>query len=121
VSVGAPTVERMNEQQRSESGVTDDDLLDATENLPREDQPMATPQPEGEPQGEMIGATEPGEGGAVKDPETWVTGDEPMTASQKSYLSTLAQEAGETLPADLTKAEASEHIERLQQTTGRGQ
>lgn len=121
MSVDAPTVERMNDQQRSESGVTEDDLLDSTDDLPRDDQPMATPEPEGQPQGETIGATEPGEGGAVKDPETWVTGDEPMTASQKSYLSTLAQEAGETLPADLTKAQASEHIDRLQQATGRGQ
>ena len=57
---------------------------------------------------------------AVKDPETWVTGDEDMTGPQKSYLSTLAREAGEELPADLTKAEASENIDRLQQQTGRG-
>jgi hypothetical protein len=49
-----------------------------------------------------------------KDPEEWVTGDEPMTGAQRSYLDTLAREAGEELPADLTKAEASEHIDRLQ-------
>ncbi len=55
-----------------------------------------------------------------KDPENWVTGDEPMTGAQRSYLDTLARQAGETLPADLTKAEASEHIERLQSATGRG-
>jgi len=30
----------------------------------------------------------------VKDPEDWVTGDEPMTGPQKSYLQTLAREAG---------------------------
>ena len=41
---------------------------------------------------------------ASKDPSEWVTGDEPMTASQRSYLDTLAREAGEELPADLTKA-----------------
>ena len=58
---------------------------------------------------------------AVKDPDDWVTGDEPMTGAQRSYLDTLAREAGEELPADLTKAQASEHIERLQQKTGRGQ
>jgi hypothetical protein len=57
---------------------------------------------------------------ASKDPSDWVTGDEPMTGPQKSYLDTLAREAGEELPADLTKAEASEHIDRLQQKTGRG-
>ncbi|MFB9314683.1 DUF3072 domain-containing protein [Nocardioides plantarum] len=55
-----------------------------------------------------------------KDPHDWVTGDEPMTGAQRSYLDTLARQAGETLSADLTKAEASEHIERLQESTGRG-
>ena len=49
-----------------------------------------------------------------KDPAEWVTGDEPMTGAQRSYLDTLAREAGEELPAELTKAEASEHIDRLQ-------
>ncbi len=49
-----------------------------------------------------------------KDPGEWVTGDEPMTGAQRSYLDTLAREAGEELPADLTKAQASEHIDRLQ-------
>ena len=57
---------------------------------------------------------------ASKDPSDWVTGDEPMTGAQRSYLDTLAREAGEELPADLTKAQASEHIDRLQQKTGRG-
>ena len=56
-----------------------------------------------------------------KDPSDWATGDEPMTGAQRSYLDTLAREAGETLSADLTKAEASEHIDRLQAQTGRGQ
>ncbi|WP_082513636.1 MULTISPECIES: DUF3072 domain-containing protein [unclassified Leifsonia] len=58
---------------------------------------------------------------ASKDPAEWVTGDEPMTAAQASYLDTLAREAGEELPTDLTKAQASVEIERLQQATGRGQ
>lgn len=69
--------------------------------------------------GDVIGGADPGNS-AVKDPEEWVTGDEPMTGAQRSYLETLAREAGETLPADLTKAQASEHIDRLQQATGRG-
>jgi hypothetical protein len=56
-----------------------------------------------------------------KDPEEWVTGDEPMTGPQASYLSTLAQEAGVDVPEDLTKAHASEMIDDLQQRTGRGQ
>lgn len=56
-----------------------------------------------------------------RDPEDWVTGDEPPTGPQESYLRTLAQEAGEDVPDNLTKATASEHIERLQRKTGRGQ
>jgi hypothetical protein len=55
-----------------------------------------------------------------KDPDDWVTGDEPMTGPQRSYLETLAREAGEEAPVDVTKAEASEEIERLQHVTGRG-
>ena len=54
-----------------------------------------------------------------KDPEEWVTGDEPMTGAQRSYLDTLAREAGEEISADLTKAEASEHIDRLQAKSSR--
>jgi hypothetical protein len=57
----------------------------------------------------------------AKDPDDWVTGDEPMTGPQASYLSTLAQEAGEEVPDDLTKAEASKRIDALQDQTGRGQ
>jgi hypothetical protein len=52
--------------------------------------------------------------------DEWVTGDEPMTGPQQSYLQTLAREAGEDPKSDLTKAAASEEIERLQQVTGRG-
>jgi len=54
------------------------------------------------------------EGDFERDPSDWVTGDEPMTAAQRSYLDTLAREAGEEIPADINKAEASEHIDRLQ-------
>jgi hypothetical protein len=53
--------------------------------------------------------------------EEWVTGDEPMTGPQRSYLQTLAREAGEDLPEQLTKAEASQLIDRLQRVTGRGE
>ena len=55
-----------------------------------------------------------------KDPDEWVTGDESMTASQASYLRTLAQEAGEEVDDSLTKAEASKRIDELQDRTGRG-
>jgi len=73
------------------------------------------------PGGEVLGARGDDENPASKDPSEWVTGDEPMTASQRSYLDTLAREAGEELPADLTKAQASTEIDRLQAKTGRGQ
>ena len=69
---------------------------------------------------ETLGSPTPEpDAGLDRDPEDWVTGDEPMTAAQRSYLDTLAREAGEELPADLSKAEASKHIDRLQQRSGR--
>lgn len=55
-----------------------------------------------------------------KDPDEWVTGDEPMTGPQDSYLHTLAREAGVEVPEGLTKAQASELIDELQERTGRG-
>jgi hypothetical protein len=55
-----------------------------------------------------------------KDPEDWTTGDEPMTGPQRSYLTTLCQEAGEAFDETLTKAQASKRIDELQAKTGRG-
>jgi hypothetical protein len=55
-----------------------------------------------------------------KDPDEWTTGGESMTDAQRSYLTTLSQEAGEEPPGDLTKAEASKRIDELQHRTGRG-
>ena len=55
-----------------------------------------------------------------KDADDWVTGDEPMTGPQASYLKTLCQEAGEEFDPGLTKAQASERIDELQAKTGRG-
>jgi hypothetical protein len=60
------------------------------------------------------------EGNAIKHPDDWKTGDEPMTGAQRSYLNTLADEAGEDVEDDLTKAEASKKIDQLQDVTGRG-
>jgi hypothetical protein len=51
--------------------------------------------------------------------DQWATGDEPATGPQLSYLSTLAREAGEEVPDGLTKAQASELIDRLQQRSPR--
>ncbi len=59
----------------------------------------------------------------VKDPEEWTTGGEPMTGPQASYLQTLMQQAGKPeseFDSNLTKAQASEMIDQLQQETGRG-
>lgn len=57
---------------------------------------------------------------AVKDPDQWTTGEEPMTGAQKSYLKTLSDQAGEPLDETLNKADASKRIDELQQKTGRG-
>jgi hypothetical protein len=56
----------------------------------------------------------------IKDPDDWTTGDEPATGAQESYLNTLASEANEEVPADLSKADASRMIDELQEKTGRG-
>ncbi|MET0956170.1 MAG: DUF3072 domain-containing protein, partial [Cryobacterium sp.] len=49
--------------------------------------------------GETLGGARPDAGStASKDPDDWVTGDVPITGPQKSYLDTLAREAGEELP-----------------------
>lgn len=60
-------------------------------------------------------------GNAVKDPDNWTTGDEPMTGAQASYLQTLSEEAGEEFDPKLSKAEASKKIDALQDETGRGE
>ena len=57
---------------------------------------------------------------ASKPTDEWVTGDEPPTGPQLSYLQTLAREAGVEVPDDLTKASASDLIDELQQKSGRG-
>ena len=67
------------------------------------------------------GAPGAGEGSNLeKDPSDWVTGDEPMTGAQASYLRTLSEQAGEDFDQGLTKAEASRRIDELQEKTGRG-
>jgi Protein of unknown function (DUF3072) len=56
---------------------------------------------------------------AIKNPDDWKTGDEPMTGAQRSYLETLATQAGEDVDnADLTKAEASKRIDELRKKAG---
>jgi diguanylate cyclase (GGDEF)-like protein len=50
---------------------------------------------------------------AEKPVEQWVTGDEPATGAQRSYLTTLAREADVDVPDELSKAEASRLIDDL--------
>jgi len=49
-----------------------------------------------------------------KHPDNWVSGNDPMTGAQASYLTTLSEEAGiEPPPEDLSKADASKQIDEL--------
>ena len=68
----------------------------------------------------QAGVTDRESSNMIKDPDDWKTGDEEMTGAQRSDLQTLAEEAGEEVDLNLTKAEASKRIEELQQKTGRG-
>ena len=75
--------------------------------------------PDGAPTGANAAGGGPGSN-PEKDPSDWVTGDEPMTGPQRSYLETLSREAGEPFDESLTKADASRRIDELQERTGRG-
>jgi hypothetical protein len=50
-----------------------------------------------------------------KEPDDWVSGGDPMTGAQASYLKTLSEEwdAPESFETNLTKAEASKRIDAL--------
>lgn len=51
-----------------------------------------------------------------KNPDDWVSGGDPMTGAQASYLTTLSEEAQVEPPsADLSKSEASKRIDELKQ------
>jgi hypothetical protein len=55
-----------------------------------------------------------------KNPEDWISGVEPMTGAQASYLKTLSAQVHEPAAFDerLTTAEASRRIERLRGVIG---
>ena len=78
----------------------------------------ATPPPAPAAGEETLGSADGADPALEKPTEEWVTGDDPMTPAQKSYLDSLARQAKEEISADLTKAEASEQIERLRAKTG---
>jgi hypothetical protein len=56
-----------------------------------------------------------------KEPDEWVSRDDPMTGAQASYLKTLSEECGEpdAFALELTKAEASKRIDALKSKRGR--
>ena len=56
----------------------------------------------------------------IKDPDEWVSGDEPMTGAQASYLKTLSEQAHDPNAFDpnLDKAEASKRIDQLKHKQG---
>jgi Protein of unknown function (DUF3072) len=51
----------------------------------------------------------------VKDPDDWISGEDPMTGAQASYLKTLSEQLHEpdAYASNLTKAEASKRIDAL--------
>jgi hypothetical protein len=55
-----------------------------------------------------------------KNPDDWVSGDDPMTGAQASYLKTLCEQGGapDAYEANLTKAEASRRIDALKTKLG---
>ena len=65
----------------------------------------------------MSDARQNGKSNLEKDPKDWVSGDDPMTGAQQSYLKTLAEQAHEpeAVSEDLTKADASQRIDALKE------
>lgn len=59
-------------------------------------------------------------GNTEKNPSDWVSGGEPMTGAQASYLKTLTEQAREPEAYDpeLTKAEASRRIDAMKAKLG---
>ena len=56
----------------------------------------------------------------IKDPNDWVTGHEPMTGAQASYLKTLSEQVHDpdAYDPEIDKAEASKRIDHLKHETG---
>ena len=57
---------------------------------------------------------------AKKDPDEWLSGDDPMTGAQASYLRTLCEQVGapDKFRENLTKAEASKLIDEMRPKAG---
>jgi hypothetical protein len=70
---------------------------------------------EGDPNPKVEGEADSAGSNLEKDPSDWVTGDEPMTGAQASYLKTLSEQAGESFDSNMTKAQASQRIDELRE------
>ncbi|KAI4139619.1 MAG: hypothetical protein L6R39_006196 [Caloplaca ligustica] len=57
-------------------------------------------------------------GQPIQDPNTWSTGDDKATGKQMGYVAVMAKKAGESVPSELGKTEASQKIEELKSKTG---
>ena len=81
----------------------------------------AAKQAESQPDNPKVAPEGTGPSNRIKDPDQWVSGHEPMTGAQASYLKTLSEQAhdDEAYDPDLDKAEASKRIDHLKQETGR--
>ena len=62
----------------------------------------------------------PENGNTEKDPDDWVSGDDPMTGAQASYLKTLSEQADDpdAYEETVNKAEASRRIDALKDRLG---
>lgn len=63
-------------------------------------------------------APQPGTSNVQRDPDDWVSGEEPMTGPQASYLRTLCEQSGQSFDGSVSKAEASKRIEALREKVG---
>jgi Protein of unknown function (DUF3072) len=68
--------------------------------------------------GEINPKIGPANSNTEKEPDEWVSGGDPMTGAQASYLKTLSEELHEpdNFKPELTKAEASKRIDALKST-----
>ncbi len=57
-------------------------------------------------------------GQPIQDPDTWSTGDDKATGKQMGYVAVMAKKAGEDVPKELGKTDASKKIEELKEKTG---
>jgi Protein of unknown function (DUF3072) len=74
---------------------------------------------QGDPNPKVEGEADSAGSNLEKDPSDWVTGDEPMTGAQASYLKTLCEQAGESFDPNMTKGQASQRIDELRERRSR--